>query len=96
MEELPGDDMLGLQAAFFAAGARQVLGALWPVDLDVTRGIVRRFHTALLAGRPGDVALREALLGHLEAGDVRTRGVRCWAPFTLTAAGQPLAIGRDA
>ena len=87
--------MLGLQAAFFAAGA-QVLGALWPVDLDVTRGVVRRFHTALLAGRPGDVALREALLGHLEAGDVRTRRARCWAPFTLTVAGQPLAIGRDA
>jgi CHAT domain-containing protein len=95
MEELPGDDVLGLQAAFFAAGARQLLGALWPVDLDVTRGIVRRFHAELLVGRAGDVALRAALLGHLGEDDPRTGGVRCWAPFTLTAAGQPLAIGRD-
>jgi CHAT domain-containing protein len=94
MDELPGDDLLGLQAALFAAGARHVLGALWPVDLDIARGVTRRFHVRLLEGRPADVALRLALLGHLETADVRTRQSRCWAPFQLTSHGVPRSIGR--
>jgi CHAT domain-containing protein len=88
MRELPGDDVLGLQAAFFCAGARQLLSALWPVEFRVARAITRGFHEQLIAGAPADIALRAAVVDYLDNARVLDRDTTYWAPFTLICAGR--------
>ncbi len=82
-EELFGDEVLGLQAAFFAAGARQVLGALWPADDTTTPTLMTTFHQAMSAGEAADLALRQAMLD-LRATDA---SMHQWAPFKLVRLG---------
>ncbi|WP_371871418.1 CHAT domain-containing protein [Phytohabitans rumicis] len=88
MAELPGDDLFGLQGAFFAAGARQVLGALWQVEGGIARPLTLAFHRGLLDGLPADVALRRATLHHLDTDLLFTR-LAHWAPFFLMCLGTP-------
>lgn len=92
MQELPGDDLFGLQTAFFAAGARQVLGALWPVHDRVARSLTTAFHDELLSGAPADVALQRAVIAHLDTAGVLHRQVGYWAPFFLSCIGTPTAL----
>lgn len=90
MAELPGDDMLGLPAAFFAAGAQQVLGALWPVVGNVARPLTVGFHRALLDGQPGDVALQTAVTSYLDRALYWDRA-KYWGPFFLSCLGHPIS-----
>jgi CHAT domain len=82
-EELFGDEVLGLQAAFFAAGACQVLGALWPADDTTTPTLMTAFHQAMIGGEAADLALRQAMLD-LRAADA---SMHRWAPFKLVRLG---------
>lgn len=93
MEELPGDDLFGLQAAFFAAGARQVLGSLWPVHSQVAYQMMTAFHRFLLDGQPSERSLQSAVLEHLATAGPRTRKRPYWAPFFLCAAGRSCGNG---
>jgi CHAT domain-containing protein len=93
MEELPGDDLFGLQAAFFAAGAKRIVCSLWPVQSWIAPPIMTRFHGNLLAGQPPELALRDAVIGY-----VRDRGLPhleryYWAPIFLSAVGRPAVEG---
>jgi CHAT domain-containing protein len=88
LPELPGDDLFGLQAAFFAAGARQVLGALWPVESDVAYPLLTAFHHHSLAGMPPDLALQRATVDYLDRAGIRLRKTYFWAPYFLTATGR--------
>ncbi len=83
-EELFGDEVLGLQAAFFAAGARQLLGALWPVADGSARTLMCAFHQHLIAGLAAESALRQAML------DVRDTNLSMyhWAPYKLVRLGR--------
>jgi CHAT domain len=82
-EELFGDEVLGLQASFFAAGAREVLGALWPVADGPARTLMVGFHQHLSAGLATEAALRQAML------DARGAGlpVYYWAPYKIVRLG---------
>ncbi len=94
-EELFGDEVLGLQAAFFAAGARQVLGALWPADDATTPALMKIFHQAVIAGEAADLALRQAMLALRATG----ASIHQWAPFKLVRLGRvspPSQAGRQA
>lgn len=84
LAELPGDDVFGLQAAFFAAGASAILGSLWPVQSPVACAVAARFHSLVAGGEPADLALQAAQLGALGA----TRRVYDWAPFFLARTGR--------
>jgi CHAT domain-containing protein len=93
LAELPGDEMSGLQAAFFSAGARQILGSLWPAQDEASYEILTAFHRHLAAGVPTAEALRTATLDYLDSeGDVeapfRTLLVKRWAPFYLVSLGR--------
>jgi CHAT domain-containing protein len=88
LAELPGDDMFGLQAVLFDAGAGTLLGALWPVDDESARAILVDFHRAYAAGAPPDRALQSALKAHL-ADPARRQNLYDWAPFFLTSLGNP-------
>lgn len=96
MDELPGDDLFGLQAAFFAAGARQVIGALWPVKTQEARSIMSAFYRALLAGAPADVALQQAIIEHLKTARLHLRHTYYWAPFFLSVVGRSDGRQEDA
>jgi CHAT domain len=83
-EELFGDEVLGLQAAFFAAGARQLLGALWPVADGSARTLMCAFHEELATGVPAESALRQAMA------EMRATNLPMyhWAPYKLVRLGR--------
>jgi len=89
LAELPGDDLFGLQAALFQAGAQTVVGALWPVDDRVAPGIMASLHEGLAAGVAPDLALQAALLRYLAQPDAR-RAIYFWAPLFVTSLGRPV------
>ena len=45
-----GDEALGLTATCLAAGARQVIGSLWPIRDDAAASLMREFYRHFLAG----------------------------------------------
>jgi CHAT domain len=94
LAELPGDDVFGLQAALFEAGAHSVVGALWPVDDSVAPIIVSALHAGLSAGLAPEVALRDAMLGYLERPDARQR-IYFWAPLFLSSLGSVVPERED-
>jgi CHAT domain-containing protein len=77
-----GDEVLGLQRGFFAAGASSVVMSLWPARDDATVGLMARFHSARQAGRRPAAALREAQLA------VRAHHPHpwWWAAFVISGA----------
>ena len=87
LAELPGDDLFGLQAALFEAGAQSVVGALWPVDDRVAPAIMSRLHDGLAAGVAPDLALQAAVLQYLSQPDARRR-IYFWAPLFVTSLGR--------
>ena len=91
MQELPGDELFGLQAAFFRAGARRILGTLWPVASQAARQISTAFHFQLASGKCDDpeTALQKAICDYLASAGVLSRKVYFWAPFFLSAIGRP-------
>ncbi|MGO9191055.1 MAG: CHAT domain-containing protein, partial [Streptosporangiaceae bacterium] len=82
--ELIGDEMLGLPAAFLAAGAHQVIGTLWRVRDDVAHRMTIRLHQELLAGQPAETALYRAVLAEREIGGE----IADWGAFQLIAVGR--------
>ena len=86
MEELPGDDLFGLQAAFFQAGAQSVVGALWPLDDESAGRIMPAFHGALARGIAPDLALQDAVRGELARDPVPN--VYAWGSVFLSSIGQ--------
>lgn len=93
MSELPGDDLFGLQTAFFDAGAHQVVGALWPVDGNVAAPLLQTFHEHMRDGATADVALQRAVVAFLDEANPFFMQPQYWAPFHLTALGMPTTLG---
>jgi CHAT domain-containing protein len=92
MTELPGDDLLGLQSAFFAAGAREIIAALYPVEDSAAAKICPAFHRHLVGGAPVDIALTLAIREFIANARALNRRRYYWAPFFLSALG-PNASG---
>lgn len=90
LQELPGDELFGLQAAFIAAGARQIVGALWPIE-DATAALICDLFHQQLREAPPDVALQRALCELIEVDPICRRMPGLWASFFLTTAGLPPA-----
>ena len=84
-EELFGDEIYGLQAAFFAAGARQILGSLWPLEDSSAPAVMNDFHIGLSAAQPADLVLQAAINQQRRAG----RSLFYWAPYKLITLGRP-------
>lgn len=60
-ERIPGEGLMGLPHAFFAAGATRVIVSLWKVNDLATSKLMKRFyHEYLTRGLPPAAALREA------------------------------------
>jgi hypothetical protein len=82
--ELPGDDLFGLQAAFFMAGVRQILSTLWPVQSWAARQIAVLFHRHLQR-LPAELALQEAQKAFIARGPLSAHPA-VWGPFFLVRA----------
>jgi CHAT domain-containing protein len=83
---LSGEGILGLTAAFVAAGVPTILATLWPVDDAVTNRLIRAFYRSLARGSTAAEALRVA-----QAEIRRAPGTRhpfYWAGFVLVGEGQ--------
>ncbi|HXV15097.1 MAG TPA: CHAT domain-containing tetratricopeptide repeat protein [Candidatus Krumholzibacteria bacterium] len=57
-----GEGVLGVAAAFFAAGARSLVASIWEVDDAVTADLMERFYAQLSEGKSVAAALRAAQL----------------------------------
>lgn len=88
MDVVPGDELFGLQAAFFAAGCSRIISALWPVGDSTAPPIMEALHRHLLAGEPPEIALQRATLEFLAASKGQSRRIESWAPFFLVRIGR--------
>jgi hypothetical protein len=85
-EALFGDEMFGLPAAFFSAGAREVLGALWPVNDKAALAIMPALHKHLAAGLPSDVAVALAVNDYRQQAPEMYK----WASLKLVSIARPV------
>ncbi len=74
-----GDELIGLERAFFRAGAASLVTSLWPVDDASTATLMERFYIHLRGGMSKAEALR---LAQLETRDQHPEPYY-WAPFLL-------------
>jgi CHAT domain-containing protein/tetratricopeptide (TPR) repeat protein len=77
----PGDDWVGLTRAFLLAGARQVLGTLWPVDDWATATFMKHFYGNLARGMTPERAV--SVTQRLMAASTATSDPFYWAGFVL-------------
>lgn len=76
-----GDELLGLNRAFFVAGAPSLLTTLWKIDDESTAMLVKRFYANLMEkGMDKARALREAKLHLIKKG---YKNPFHWAAFVL-------------
>ena len=78
----PGDEWVGLNQAFLAAGAPSVLASLWAIDDRATGRFMSGFYTHLLDPRGKSWALAQMQRSFIQ--DRRLRHPFYWAAFTLT------------
>jgi CHAT domain-containing protein len=55
----PGEEVLGLAAAFLALGTSSLIAAVLPIPDQATSGVMTALHSKLIAGRSPAVALAE-------------------------------------
>jgi len=80
------EGIASLERAFLLAGAKSVIGSLWPADDTFTIALMKRMYQHLADGRDKGAALRQAKLDLLnEFGDQALRVY--WAGFTLVGDG---------
>jgi hypothetical protein len=85
--ELPGDDIFGLQSAFFQSGVRSILGMLWHVETKTSSILIRAFHRHYSSGVPVDVSLQLAIKDYLQEASESERKIYYWAPYFITSIG---------
>lgn len=77
------ESLVGLTAAFLAAGPPVVVSSLWKVEDRATRQLMLAFHRALRGGSDPAVALRDAQIQLLREPEGRFRSPNYWAPFEV-------------
>jgi tetratricopeptide (TPR) repeat protein len=65
---LSGEGVIGLAQAFFQAGARTVVGSLWPLRDDEAERVFRAFYSRLAEGKTVAAALAAARRGAIRDG----------------------------
>ena len=87
-ESLPGEGLMGLTQAFFAAGAQRALGTLWEVDDQATNQWMRHYYLALRethSPHRGSAQAQQAM-----AADAQWSALYYWAGFVLAGDWRPL------
>jgi CHAT domain-containing protein len=79
-----GQGLLSLASPFLDAGARVVIGTLWPVDDRASVAFMELLHRHVAAGRPPADALRAAQLTALRSDDPNLSAPFTWAAYVAT------------
>ena len=87
-----GEGVLGLSAAFLAAGARSVVSSLWEVPDASTALFMKDLYAGLAQGESGAEALRGAKIAALRS---RYGHPRRWAGFVLLGADGAFGVPPD-
>ena len=95
LERLPADSVFGLQAALHDAGARALIGPLWPANDKVTPELTRLLYESLARGCTPAQALHDAVRSFLRTASAVRRDPAFWACFVLVAF-SPEAFGLTA
>ncbi|WP_406698444.1 CHAT domain-containing protein [Singulisphaera sp. Ch08] len=77
--------LVGLNLAFHLAGAKTVMGSLWPVPIDETTQLTTEFFSELARGTPADESLRRSQAKLVK--DLKKKGGAppwFWAAFVLS------------
>jgi CHAT domain-containing protein len=77
-----GEGLVGLSWAFLSAGAKRVVGGLWPVEDASTAELMTGLYRRLATGEEPAAALRQAKLAMLHS-DTAYRKPYYWAPFVI-------------
>ena len=77
--QVRGEGVLGLARSFFAAGARTVIGSLWPVRDDYARAFFEPFYSSLAEGSAVGAAFHRAQQNLIDDG----LPAEAWAGFVL-------------
>jgi len=80
---LSGEGIMGLARAFFVAGARTVVGSIWPLRDEEAALLFERFYTHLAAGRSVAAALAAARRERMQEGAPS----RAWAGIVVLGDG---------
>ena len=85
-----GDNLRGLPASFLLAGARAVVGTLWPVETNASALFFTEFYGAV---HDGAVPL-DAFAAAQRATRARFPAYRDWGAFAFSGDWRPAAAGR--
>lgn len=83
--EITGEGIVGLTRAFFYAGSRGVMAALWNVNDRFSAAFTERFYREIRAGRPTDEALQRAKLAFIA--DAQFAHPFYWSSLVLSGDG---------
>ena len=75
--KVSSEGVVGIARSFLAAGARSVLGTLWPINDAATVEIMKKFYDELCKETPVCEVLRRA------KNFLHEKPIRVWAPFTI-------------
>lgn len=85
---LAGEGVMGLARAFFQAGARTVVGSLWPLRDDEAEQLIRGFYRHLAEGRSVAAALASARRDLLRSG----APAAAWAGLVVLGDGEAVPL----
>jgi CHAT domain-containing protein len=80
----PGEGVIGMSWALFAAGCPTSVVSLWKTESAATRTLMVEFHRHLIRGDSAALALRHAQLKLMR--DPKTAHPMYWAPFVVVGA----------
>jgi len=90
-----GEGVMSLARGFFYAGCPSVIMTLWEVEDRSGTEIMKEFYKNLKAGKPKDVALRNAKLKHIQNADPFMSHPHFWMGYITIGQSDPLFSGNE-
>lgn len=90
-----GEGVMSLARGFFYAGCPSVVMTLWEVEDRSGTEIMKEFYNNLKAGKPKDIALRNAKLKHIRNSDPFMSHPHFWMGYITIGRSDPLFSGNE-
>ena len=90
-----GEGVMSLARGFLYAGSPTMIMTLWEVEDRSGTEIMKEFYKNLKAGKPVDIALRNAKLEHIKHSDPFTSHPHFWLGYISIGLNEPIFRGYD-